>query len=75
MDCAILLLQYLEFTVVQSYLKVVSTVIVLYPWINNNCRASTRFEEIQLAPNSIGISPLTLTSLKFFQQLPVRAFT
>ena len=50
---------------------------VLYPYtvlIMNRC-ASTHFGENQLAPSSIGISPLTITHLTIFKDRRVRTFT
>ena len=46
------------------------------PWkpIINRC-ASTHFEENQLAPSSIGISPLTTTHPSIFQHRSVRTST
>ena len=50
---------------------------VLYPYtvlVINRC-ASTHFGENQLAPSSIGISPLTATHLTIFKDRRVRTFT
>ena len=49
---------------------------VLYPWpaLEHRC-ASTHFGENQLAPSSIGISPLTTAHPPIFQHRSVRAST